>query len=170
MANGGASSEGRVLLVEGQDDLHVVRHLRESSSGMPDFCVKDKGGAKLLPSIYGEVLAEDRTAVGILLDANGDPQSKWQAVSDRLRDVGVTAPKAPAPDGTIIDGTLRVGVWLMPDNQSSGELEDFIERMIPSSDPVWPLSEGLYQRYPYRRPQVCGREGSEGQGPCLASD
>ena len=26
----------------------------------------------------------------------------------------------------------------MPDNGSSGELEDFIMRMIPADDPVWP--------------------------------
>ena len=108
---------------------------------MPDFCVKEKGGEKLLPSIRSEILVEGRTAVGILLDANSDPRAKWQAVSDRLRAAGVPPPKAPAPYGTIIDGTPRVGVWLMPDNQSPGELEDFIARMIPSSDPVWPLSE-----------------------------
>ena len=26
----------------------------------------------------------------------------------------------------------------MPDNQSAGELEDFIERLMPAGDPVWP--------------------------------
>ena len=34
-----------------------------------------------------------------------------------------------------------IGVWLMPDNSSSGELENFVEKMIPSSDPVWPQSQ-----------------------------
>ena len=115
---------------------------------MPGFGLIDKGGERLLPSIRGEILVEGRTAVGILLDANGDPQSKWQAVSDRLRDAGVTAPKAPAPGGTIIEGLPRVGVWVMPDNQSPGELEDFIERMIPSSDRVWPLSKAYIDGIP----------------------
>ncbi len=29
----------------------------------------------------------------------------------------------------------------MPDNQSPGELENFIIKMIPAGDPVWPRSE-----------------------------
>ncbi len=29
----------------------------------------------------------------------------------------------------------------MPDNESNGELEDFVAQMIPSRDPVWPLSQ-----------------------------
>ena len=30
---------------------------------------------------------------------------------------------------------------MMPDNVSSGELEDFIMRMIPADDPVWPRAQ-----------------------------
>ena len=29
----------------------------------------------------------------------------------------------------------------MPDNASKGELEDFVEKLIPEDDPVWPLAE-----------------------------
>ncbi|MCY3878831.1 MAG: hypothetical protein OXF74_06590 [Rhodobacteraceae bacterium] len=29
----------------------------------------------------------------------------------------------------------------MPDNRRSGELEDFVQEMIPPADPVWPLAE-----------------------------
>lgn len=28
----------------------------------------------------------------------------------------------------------------MPDNQSTGQLEDFVTKMIPADDPVWPLA------------------------------
>ena len=44
------------------------------------------------------------------------------------------------PSGTIVGSEPRVGVWLWPDNEFSGELEDFVARMIPSGDPVRPLS------------------------------
>ena len=47
---------------------------------------------------------------------------------------------APVPCGTIVGGEPRVGVWLWPDNESIGEIEDFVARMIPCDDPVWPLS------------------------------
>ena len=71
-------------------------------------------------------------------------QSRWQAVADKLRSAGIQQPPAtPARNGTIIDvvGKPRVGVWLMPDNASCGELENFFADMIPPGDPVWPLSK-----------------------------
>ena len=36
----------------------------------------------------------------------------------------------------------------MPDNKSPGELEDFIEKMIPPSDRIWPLSRGYIRSIP----------------------
>ena len=123
---------------------------------MPDFLVIDKGGiSNLLRSIPLEIRAEGRVAVGILVDANDDLQSRWHAVRDRLRPAGIQPPASPAPGGTIIAvaGKPRVGVWLMPDNESPGELEDFFASMIPPGDPVWPLSEAYIDDIPeeYRR-------------------
>ena len=36
----------------------------------------------------------------------------------------------------------------MPDNQSTGELEDFIQRLIPADDAVWPRAEGYIDGIP----------------------
>ena len=69
-------AQGHVLLVEGPNDMHVVRHiwLRHYKSE-PTFAISVKNDvASLLGSIRGEVLREDRTVVGILLDANDHPQ------------------------------------------------------------------------------------------------
>ena len=63
----------RVLLVEGADDEHVVRHLRNRHQAIPEFCIRDKGGIEgLLEDIGLEILAPSREAVGILVDANDD--------------------------------------------------------------------------------------------------
>jgi hypothetical protein len=45
-------------------------------------------------------------------------------------------PDNPAPDGTILDppdGKFlpRVGIWVMPDNQGKGILEDFLQFLVP---------------------------------------
>jgi hypothetical protein len=57
MTDGGASDEERVLLVEGHDDLHVVRNLSRSSSKMPPFSIREKDGVPALArSIRGEIL------------------------------------------------------------------------------------------------------------------
>lgn len=137
------SLSNRVLLVEGQNDKHVVWQLC-NRCGVP-LDLRDildrRGLDPLLRTVGAEIQAEGRQAVGILVDANDDLTNRWNAVRDRLRDVRITVPTHPDPAGTIIEGTPRVGIWLMPDNESSGELEDFVEQMIPAGDPVWPLSQ-----------------------------
>ena len=137
-----ASSGARVLLVEGRDDWIVVDHLRQSNPRIPPFDILEKGGwTKLSDSIRLELISEGRTAVGIVVDANDSLDKRWQAMAGRLQDAGIMAPAHPVPNGTVISGRPRVGIWVMPDNRSPGELENFIAHMIPEADPVWPLSE-----------------------------
>ena len=132
----------RVLLVEGGDDEHVVRHLCRPQQDMPEFDILDKKGFPNLEAAIGpEIKAPGRIVVGILADANDHPDRRWQAVSTRLRNANLEPPPALEPDGTVIEGTPRVGIWLMPDNRLAGELEDFIEQLIPADDRVWPLAQ-----------------------------
>ena len=142
----------RVLLVEGQDDEHVVQHLCLRSQSMPPFHIENKFNVdKLLDSIKQEVRVPGRKAVGILVDANDRLESRWQAVTDRLEQAGLKVPHSPELAGTIIDGTTRtprVGIWLMPDNTSPGELENFVSKMIPNDDPVWPRSQSYIDGIP----------------------
>ena len=139
----------RVLLVEGPDDKHVVGHLRQKNGLESVFCISDKGNDRsVLDSIVPEFNAPGRIALGIMLDANSNPHDRWQAVANRLRDAGIQLPNAPSLRGTIIQGNPRVGVWLMPDNMSPGELENFVEKMIPCDDAVWPLSQDYIDRIP----------------------
>ena len=135
------SNNNKVLLVEGQDDKHVVRHLRLKNGLDAKICIRDKKSIhQLLPAIGPEVKAPGLDTLGIMADANADLTARWSAISNRLREANIEAPDLPSPEGTIIPGTPRVGIWLMPDNQSSGELEDFVQTMIPAGDPVWPRS------------------------------
>ena len=129
------------LIVEGRDDRHVAQHIWNRHAGAFSLSVLEKDGIEnLLNSLRNEVRVPGRYAVGIMVDADDDPSARWRAVANRLREVDVQPPNSPDPDGTIIEGNPRVGIWLMPDNASAGELEDFISDMIPANDPVWPLS------------------------------
>ena len=131
-----------ILLVEGPDDKHVVRHLSDSFEKMPKFCISDKEGIEVLLGDIGlELQVPGRRALGILVDANDDLNARWSAVADRLREENIGVPDNPCPEGTIINGFPRVGIWLMPDNSSPGELEDFVSKMIPDDDPIWPRSK-----------------------------
>lgn len=134
----------RVLLVEGQDDFHVVEHLRHRHATveeMPSFgvIVKDND-AELLKSVRWEIQTGGREVVGILIDSDDDVAARWQSVRNRLPD-GYDLADRPVAGGAIIETVPRVGVWLMPDNESAGELEDFVSQMVPSDDPMWPLAE-----------------------------
>lgn len=136
----------RVLLVEGPDDRHVVLHLYLRAHGEPEFYIEDKRGVNpLLDSIPSEVNVGGREALGIVLDADERISDRWAEVASRLEEAGIAGvPDGPSPGGVCIEGSARlprVGIWVMPDNTSSGELEDFVSRMIPDDDQVWPLSE-----------------------------
>ena len=149
MARPNSQSSDHVLLVEGQDDEHVVRHLYHRHESTPSFSISDKDNiTQLLESIGPEINVSGRQAVGILVDANDDVTGRWNAIQNRLRRADIEPPLSPSPDGTIIQARPRIGIWLMPDNTSAGELEDFVTKMIPTEDPVWPLSLSYIEGIP----------------------
>ena len=130
-----------ILFVEGRDDVHVVDYLRKQKLPTLSFKIEDKKGVdSLIKAISLEIRDSNHTAVGFLLDANDDLAGRWRVVSRELQKMDICAPQDPSPKGTVIPGLSplpRVGVWLMPDNQSPGELEDFVRSMIPENDPAW---------------------------------
>ena len=150
-----------VLLVEGSDDKHVIIQLSKRKELPYNFCIIETGSKeKLLDAIEVEADVDKRKVMGIVLDANDNLDARWQAVADRLNRLRLedhfhlpNLPELPKSGGTIINGTIRIGIWLMPDNKSSGELEDFVAEMIPCADPVWSLAEQYIEGIPceYRK-------------------
>ena len=164
-----SSEPDRVLLVEGQNDRNVVlqickRHSSFSVKGpygkeqivvldspsASSFTIRDKEGVdEVLKSIGSEIKAPGRQAVGILVDANDNVKRRWDAIMGRLRKAGITRlPSSRRSSGTILLSKQRTGIWLMPNNSSCGELEDFIAEMIPDDDAVWPLSQRYINEIP----------------------
>lgn len=132
------------MLVEGNDDFNVVWRIARMS-GIPQFLIYQAEGINnLLDEIETQIAVPGRQVLGIIVDANDNLNARWQSLSHELALSGITLPSTPDPAGTIIpaqNDLPRVGVWLWPNNQSPGELEDFIISLIPQNDPVWPLSE-----------------------------
>ena len=144
--------QSNVLIVEGVNDKHVAFQIWNRRNSVKVFRVIHRDGIdKLLKSIEFDVKTSGYEAVGFMVDADDDPSGRWDEVSDRLRRASIDAPVTPDPDGTVIAATdemPRIGVWMMPDNESSGELEDFVAEMIPNGDPVWPLSQNYIDGIP----------------------
>lgn len=145
----------RVLVVEGDDDKHVAQHVaKRSGLDTSSFEVVVKGGVyEVVDAMTADIKAPGRMVAGFVVDANDDVSGRWASIKDKLGQISLDLPGEPNPAGTIVGKTPRVGIWLMPDNESRGELEDFIATMIPEGDPVWPLAQKYIKGIPgtYRK-------------------
>ncbi len=137
-------ADKRVLMVEGGDDAHVVKHICGERRLGKIETIHPYGGKDALLDGIGVRLKESGIAVlGILLDADTDLQARWRSVVHRLQQAGYPhIPETPDPEGTVITApanTLlpRVGIWLMPDNRVPGILEDFLRFLVPENDPLF---------------------------------
>jgi len=137
------------LLVEGRDDKHSIVHLLKRHSVDWDSAaetlpyVHDCGGIDtLLKSI--PISAKSYPRLGMMIDANEEIHARWTCVKNMLDSVGVKLPASPDPNGTIVCGFYqdwRVGIWLMPDNNSHGKLEHFLKTLIPTTDSCWAYAQ-----------------------------
>jgi len=126
-----------LLLLEGLNDCHVVAALCDFHQVPENFQIFDseseskaiKKLSALLDSAEGAIPLEK---IAIVLDADNDLQAKWQSISDVLSKKGYIAPNQPNINGTIITvkDKPQVGIWLMPNNQINGMLEDFCQILL----------------------------------------
>ncbi|NQT15489.1 MAG: hypothetical protein HQ582_22215 [Planctomycetes bacterium] len=164
----------RVLLVEGQDDQHVMWNLFEVRGVTVTFTVERPKGEEdvqedgheatsggdtvLLDSIRRWLLESDLECLAVVIDANDKgPAARWQAVRDRLARAGYNkVPNVLSPEGTVFELSLRprtprsvrFGAWIMPDNRSTGMLEDFVTALIRKDDPMFPLVDHFLESIP----------------------
>jgi hypothetical protein len=132
-----------ILLVEGTDDEHVVKHLC-ARHHLPtiDGITKTDGVDRLVETFAVRLKTSDVRAIGALVDADTDLQTRWNSLRNPLIEAGYTnVPESPIENGTILEppvGTLlpRVGIWLMPNNQTCGILEDFLSFLVPTPNPL----------------------------------
>jgi len=129
----------RLLLVEGEDDARVLSHICKQRN-LPDFCeIKQfQGVERLLESLPVQLKAQSSEGIlGVVIDADENVQSRWQALHKILKEIGYeNLPLSPIHTGTIIPASFdrnlpRFGIWIMPDNKTSGILEDFLKFLIP---------------------------------------
>jgi hypothetical protein len=134
----------RKLLVEGSDDQHVILALCSRHKLPVTFDVVDnRGVTNLLKSISVWLKTSSLETLGMILDADEQIEKRWHEVKGRLEQAGYHLPSHSVRGGTILrqPGLPVVGIWLMPDNVSSGMLEDFLKYLIPEGDLLLPEAE-----------------------------
>ncbi|CAN5431593.1 hypothetical protein BH10ACI1_BH10ACI1_13350 [soil metagenome] len=140
-------AENRVLLVEGTDDLHVLAHIFKAHGHEGKITIREQEGvdklkkrldenvfANLLEDLPVELKGSEVVALGIIVDADLDVKARWESLANRLKELKYEdVPDLPEASGTICKGKNlpKIGVWLMPDNNLPGMLEDFVKMLVP---------------------------------------
>ena len=138
------------LLVEGHDDRRVIPELIEANGVVWGETAADAvvfidavgSDTELLKPglIETELKASGLRILGVLLDADQDAQARWQRIRARCAQAFPTAPVDLPADGVILENgdQQRFGAWIMPDNQSRGMMETFLQFLVPTvASQVW---------------------------------
>jgi hypothetical protein len=138
------------LIFEGPDDKHVVMNLLYNHSHGGSrldgvFQPKEKNGIdNLIETLSEELKATDLGRLGVVLDADTDLARQWGRVTRVLDEHGCrNVPASPIATGTIVETNddKRIGIWVMPDNQHTGAIEDFVGNLIAEDDNLWPKAQ-----------------------------
>ena len=133
------------LLVEGREEQRVIPELIEQN-GVPwgetretsiVFIDEFNGVDNLLKPgvIEAELKSSGLKQLGIVVDADDDLEKRWATIRSRCNQAFPELPKLFPSTGLIAenDAGIRVGVWIMPDNRSSGMLETFLGYLVPNT-------------------------------------
>jgi len=129
------SSSKRVLLVEGKNDCHVIMALCEHYAVPETFGIYECGSdTQLLKRLNALISQPDPPEmIGVVLDADTDVANRWMSLQGKLRHYNYNFPQSPSVNGTVVhsnEEATQLGIWLMPNNQEAGMLEDFCAQMI----------------------------------------
>lgn len=123
---------------------------------------KTGGLNNMIDRAMEEITQQDREALGIMADADelesDDANHSWKLIKARLEEnlEDVTLPEQLSKEGLVLPrvaskysrlSTLRVGVWLMPDNESKGELENFFAGLIHEDNSTWTRAKEYINQY-----------------------
>ena len=147
MADSGSRPQ---LHVEGTNDRHTICHvlirrgIDYDQEPWPESfpVIKEIGNRdELIEGVDVAVSLSNHKSIGFVLDANSSVQDRWKAISSRLSKVGIDPPDEIPRKGFIGEAPkydARVGVWIMPDNQREGTLEQFLYTLIEDGEPLLP--------------------------------
>ena len=150
------------LYVEGSDEKHFMGHLfrsvqipyffddpKKNSQPSENNSIQIKpceGDQNLLGKLIGFVRESELDHIGFILDADQAPRNRWISIRDKLKKVGFDTLPDEVPSGGVILSppddidAKKLGIWLMPNNRESGQLEDFIKELISPEDDLWEIA------------------------------
>ena len=126
--------EDILLLVEGRDEVGLFNGLIKNclQGNKSQIQVLDAGGKEKFKDNLETIrtLALKRPtlrSIGIIRDADDNPQGSFASVCNSLRSVGYEPPAAHAE---FSDATPSIGVFIVPDVSQSGAIETLCRRSV----------------------------------------
>jgi hypothetical protein len=166
----------QLLIVEGKEDGIVIGTLvknkglfviefpqkHEKKGNLPVVQGRNYEGVDTLLDHFERDLAVDLKAgysdIAIVLDADTNLQSQWESVRNKLLKLDFDMPKQPNTEGVIAflknDDSVKVGIWLMPDNRLNGMLEDFVKMLVPADDLILEKATKIVQEVKENIPET----------------
>lgn len=131
------------LLVEGNDDQHIIWALCQKYKLPHNFDVIDTTGIdELIKQVPVRFKQADIETIGIIVDADTNIHNRWTSIKTILEKQSLVIPQICPKEGLITQNEdIKVGVWLMPNNDLNGMIEDFISFLIPENDKLLPIVE-----------------------------
>jgi hypothetical protein len=147
----------KVLLVEGEEDKRVIPHLVEANGVIwenkhkkPIVTIKVLGSVEQLldkEKMKVRLMDDSLKILGIILDADEAPASRWQSIRNCLIEIYPDIPQQLPSTGLIHPGEIKLGIWMMPDNQQRGMLETFLQVLLPEGgEALWVFSQQSCQQ------------------------
>jgi hypothetical protein len=148
-----------LLLVEGATERRAIPELVEAngviweiSPKMPIVFIDDyAGGDKkvIKPAVISnELNVAKRETLGLIVDADDSCANRWQSIRNTCINFIPDLPKDIPLEGLVHNTVkkngkpVKFGVWIMPDNKTSGMLETFLAYLIrDESEILWQYSQ-----------------------------
>lgn len=173
-----AVNASHVLLVEGEADRGFFEQICKSLALNPDIRValpKDyenyfrngkPNALKLLEDLLNELLDEEAPikCLAIIVDADYKDRGHPPELTGYLKTLQDVKKIAESHDFTLpieqtnglifkhLDGTAKFGLWIMPNNQNEGMLEDFVKTCIKTEEqPLFSHAVSTVQEIPEQK-------------------
>lgn len=126
------------LIVEGTSDLFAIAELRNSVGLDDNFDIVVLNSiTNLEKEINVRLKSSELTTLGIVIDADLNATKIWNEIQRIFDSNSISLPSDIPAEGLIINSIyIKIGVWIMPNNQLNGTLEDFLHYLIPNDDLV----------------------------------
>lgn len=130
-----------LLVVEGYTDLNTVVGVMCKHTSWPDRKEQapvwiSRGGSvhEILSPEYvrSTLVTTGLRNLGLIVDANSSCVGRYESIRGRFSKYFPSMPDRIPPDGLVVENEagIRFGVWIMPDNRSSGAVEDFLIHLV----------------------------------------